>query len=184
MLPVFNYVEPTTTNPKAKEVLELAKKRFGMVPNITKVMANNPFILKGWMEFNQYIEQGTLDPKLRELIAIVVSELNGCEYCLAAHTAIGKTLGLKEKELEMAREFKATEPKWEAALRFTHDLVVRRGVLQPEEVDRLRKLNFTEPEIIEMIAITSMTIFTNYFNLIARTEVDFPKVPIALKAIA
>ena len=59
MLPIFNYVEIPTANPKAKEVLETAKKKFGMLPNITKVMANNPFILKGWLEFNQYIEQGT-----------------------------------------------------------------------------------------------------------------------------
>ncbi len=172
-------VDPTTATGKTKEVLDGVQQKMGKVPNIFKLMANSPSAVQGYLNFAGALAQGVLSQKLREQIAITVAEVNSCEYCLSAHTAIGKAIGMTDEELEKARQQNADDPRANAALTFVHLLLLRRGDIPDAAFDNLRQAGFSDAEIAEIIAVTGLNIFTNYFNIAAKTELDFPRVKTA-----
>ena len=109
-------VDPAAASGKTKELLNEVKKRFGIIPNLTRTFANSDAALEGFLAFSGALSKGRLTPALREQIAIAVAEANSCEYCLSAHTAIGKMLGLGAEELAGSRRALSSDPKVEAAL--------------------------------------------------------------------
>ena len=167
---------------KARELLEAVQTKLKVTPNMTRVMANSSAVLEGYLGFSGALAAGSLSPKLREQIALAVGEQNGCQYCVSAHTAIGKLTGLTDKEIEEAREARCASAKDRAALEFTRALVANHGRVSDGDFDSLRKAGFGDGEIAEIIAHTALNIFTNYFNTAADVEVDFPKV--ALRQVA
>ena len=183
-MPTLKTVDPKTAAGKTKAALDAVQKAFGLVPNIAKLMANSPAVVQGYLAFNAALNDSSISAQLRELIAVAVAEANRCEYCLSAHTAIGKMVGLDENELLTARQCKSRDPKIDAALQFAHEIVVRRGELAAADVEQLRQAGYSDGDIVEIIAVVCLTIFTNYFNHIARTEVDFPRVEVGLKQSA
>jgi uncharacterized peroxidase-related enzyme len=169
-------IHPEEATGKAKELLDVIQSNFGMTPNLMRIMAQSPAVLEGYMNFSGSLRSGTLDTQLREQIAIAVAETNRCEYCLSAHTAIGKLAGLADSELAAARRSTSRDPKIAAALRFAQTIVVTRGEVTDHEVNRVKDKGYTDGEIAEIIANVALSIFTNYFNHVALTEVDFPKI--------
>jgi uncharacterized peroxidase-related enzyme len=164
-----------------KEVLDAVQKRMGKVPNIMKLMANSPAAVKAYMDMSAALAGGVLAPKVREMIAITCAETHTCEYCLAAHYARGKAIGMTEKELEEARLERADDPKADAALSLTRLLLTRKGDITDDGFKPLRDL-LTDAEIAEICAHVGLNVFSNYFNIFAKTEVDFPQVPTAFPA--
>jgi uncharacterized peroxidase-related enzyme len=150
-----------------------------MVPNITRLMANSPAALEGYLTFSGALANGSLDPQLRERIAIAVATENLCDYCLSAHTAAGKMLGLSREELSAAQQGKSSDEKDTVALHFATKIVRDRGWVADEDVTALREAGFDDGQIVEIIATTVLNIFTNYFNHVAETEIDFPVVKTA-----
>jgi uncharacterized peroxidase-related enzyme len=169
-------VDSTTATGKAKQLLDAVRAKLKITPNMTKVMANSPAVLESYLSFSGALAGGALDAKLREQIALEVAELNGCEYCLSAHTTIGKMVGLNHAEIEAGRDGKSDTPKTAAALQFVRELVTKKGRLGNAEVEAVRKAGFNDGEIAELIANTVLNIFTNYFNNTTDVDIDFPKV--------
>ena len=167
---------------KTRQLLEGVQEKLKMTPNFMRVMANSPAVLEGYLGLSGALAGGSLPPKLREEIALAVGELNGCQYCVSAHTAIGKLTGLKDNEIEDAREGQSRSPKVAAALEFTRLLVANRGRVTDADFEAVRKAGFGDGEIAEIITHTALNIFTNYFNTATEVEVDFPK--IALRKVA
>jgi len=91
-------IDQYTADAGAAELLDTVKRKTGSVPNLIATMANSPAVAKAYLGFAQALSTGTLPPRLREQIALVVGETNNCGYCLAAHTALGKGAGLTEQE--------------------------------------------------------------------------------------
>src|SRR5262249_32377085 len=120
-------IRTEAADPKAKRLLEGIQEKPKITPNMMRVMANSPAVLEGYLGLSGALAGGSLPPKLREEIALAVGELNGCQYCVSAHTAIGKLTGLTDKEIEDAREVRSHSPKDEAALEFARLLVANRG---------------------------------------------------------
>ena len=172
----FKPVDPATATGRTKELLDAVKQKFGMVPNITRLMANSPAVLEGYLGFSGALAGGRLDPQLRERIAIAVASANGCNYCLSAHTAVGQMVGLSQDELTAAQQGQSSGEKEAAALHFATKIVRERGWVADEDVAALRQVGFDDGEIVEIIATTVLNIFTNYFNHVAETELDFPLV--------
>lgn len=172
----FKPVDPATATGRTKELLDAVKQKFGMAPNITRAMANSPAVLEGYLSFSGALAGGRLDPKLREQIALAVASENGCNYCLSAHTAVGQMIGLSQEELTAAQQGESIGERESVALRFATTIVRERGWESDDDVAGLRKVGFGDDEIIEIIATTVLNIFTNYFNHIAETEIDFPVV--------
>jgi AhpD family alkylhydroperoxidase len=113
---------------------------------------------------------------VREQIALTVAERNRCEYCLAAHSTIGKMVGLSEEQILDSRQAKAIDSKTEALLRFAGRLVDNRGRISDIELNELRNLGVDDSAVAEVVANVALNIFTNYFNHVSETEIDFPKV--------
>lgn len=179
-MPRLNAVDPKEATGKAKELLDGVKAKIGMVPNLMRTFANSPAALEGYLSFSSALSGGSLNAKLREQIALTVADANSCEYCLSAHTAIGKMVGLNENELVASRRATATDAKTDAALKFAHQLVVKRGELLDSEIQAVRSAGYNDGEITEIVANVALNIFTNYFNHVAQTVVDFPKVALAI----
>lgn len=169
-------VDAATAGGKTKDLLDAVKKKIGRTPNLMLTLANSPAALESYLNFSGALGGGLLDAKLREQIAIATAEANACEYCLSAHTAIGKMVGLSEDDLAASRQSRSSDAKAEAALNFAHQIVVTRGEISSEEVERVRNAGYNDGEIAEIIAHVALNIFTNYFNKIAGTEIDFPRV--------
>jgi uncharacterized peroxidase-related enzyme len=161
---------------KAKHLLEAVQAKLKITPNMTRVMANSPAVLQGYLEFSAALASGKLDAKLREELALEVGEQNACGYCLAAHTAIGKMVGLTEAETEAAREARSDSARTRAALEFARTIVTKQGRTSDADVEAVRRAGFSDGEIAEIIAHVALNVFTNYFNNTADVEIDFPKV--------
>jgi uncharacterized peroxidase-related enzyme len=173
----FNAVDSGTATGKTKELLDQVHKKLGFVPNMMRTMAVSPAVLDGYLGLSGALAGGALTPQVREQIALAVGEANGCQYCVSAHTAIGKRLGMTEAELEASRDGGSREPKVAAALTFARALVERRGAVSDADIARVREAGWSDGEVAEIVAHVAINVFTNYFNLTAGTEIDFPKIP-------
>ena len=169
-----NYEQATR---KAKELLDAVKTKLGITPNMMKTMAQSPAVLEAYLSFSGALGGGELNAKLREQIALISAEINNCRYCASAHTAIGKMAGLGEDAILAARHGHALDAKTDAALKFARTIILNRGEVSDADLQTVKAAGLNEGEVAEIIANVALNIFTNYFNQIARTEIDFPIAP-------
>ena len=153
---------------------------YSIVP--IETLAAAPAALEAYLNMSAALSTGGLDAKLREQIALTVAQANSCEYCLSAHSAIGKMVGLKPEEVAASREAHAADPKRQAGLQFAQAVVVERGEVSDDALARVRAAGYGDGEITEIVANVAINVFTNYFNHVAQTVVDFPRVDVALPA--
>lgn len=175
-------IQTETATGKAKELLEAVQAKLKITPNMTRVMANSPAVLQGYLSFSGALAAGALEPKLREEIALEVGEQNSCQYCVSAHTAIGKMTGLSDSEISAARDARSASPKNDAALKFAREIIAKKGQTTDADVQAVRNAGFNDGEIAEIIAHVALNVFTNYFNNTAGVEVDFPKIALRQSA--
>ncbi|WP_407050947.1 carboxymuconolactone decarboxylase family protein [Methyloraptor flagellatus] len=169
-------LDPAAVQGKAGDLLGAVQKSLGLTPNLFRVLANAPAALEGVLGLNGALSGGRLPARSREAIAITVAEMNGCDYCLSAHTAIGKNLGLGEAQVSAARQGLSEDPKLQAALVFARTVVLSKGRVSDAEVNRVRAAGLDDGAIVEIVAHVAMNILTNYLNNVAETEIDFPVV--------
>jgi AhpD family alkylhydroperoxidase len=131
--------------------------------------------LQGYLGFTDSLASGTLGPHLSEQIALTVAQTNDCQYCLAAHSTVGKMIGLNEDQILDARQGRSNDVRTEAVLRFAQSVTENRGWVSDEDLDNVRNAGYDDEEITEIIAHVVLNIFRNYFNHIAATPIDFPK---------
>jgi uncharacterized peroxidase-related enzyme len=168
-------LNPEQATGKTKELFNTITSKFGVVSNMMKTMGNSPAILEGFLNYYGALSSGTLDAKTGELISLAVAENNGCHYCLAAHTFVGKNfMKLDAKTINDARRGHSEDTKTNAILKFTLALVNKKGRVTDEDLATMKTAGVTEGEITEIIAHITFNIFTNYFNITANTEIDFP----------
>ncbi len=174
-MPKLKAVDPASAAADARELLDSVQEKFGATPNMVRTMANSPAVLMAYVNFEAALAKGSLPARLLEQIALTVAEANQCGYCLAAHTAIGKAVGLTEEAILDSRRGESPDSKEEAALQFARALVAERGWGRDQDVARLRQVGYSDAEIVEIIANVALNLFTNYFNQVAGTEIDFPQ---------
>jgi uncharacterized peroxidase-related enzyme len=143
------------------------------------LLANSPAATQGYLACMGALAGGQLTGRQRELIALAVAEINGSKYCLAAHSALAKQSGLSAQDIQYARKATSANPQEDAMLRFTQAVTLQRGDISEGDFHALKRAHFTDGQIAEIVAHIALNIFTNYFNILARTEVDFPVVEIA-----
>ena len=177
-MPRLNIVNPETAQGKAKSLLDGVQKSLGMIPNIMRALANSPAALEAYLGLLNALGGAGIDAQTREAIALATSGANGCDYCASAHTAIGKMLGLSDEETQANLFGRSSEPTRAAALEFARAIVEKRGWVTDRDLERVREAGFGDAEIADIVATVATTIFSNYFNHIADTEIDFPPVKI------
>jgi uncharacterized peroxidase-related enzyme len=171
----FKAIRPESATGRARDLLEAVNAEFGMVPNMMRAMANAPAVLDGYLHLSGALGQGTLSARTREQLALAISQANQCDYCVAAHAAIGRTVGLTAEQIRDSRQGTAVDSRAEALIRFARKLVETRGRVTDRDVEAVRAAGFDDGAIAEVVAQVALNIFTNYFNQVARTEIDFPK---------
>lgn len=164
---------------KAKVQLEGVKKMLGKTPNMFTTLAHSPAALGFYLSGVAALSDVKIPASLREQIAVTVAGINGCDYCASAHTAFAKMQKIPEAEVTQNLIGKSTSSKIEAALAFARRIVQTHGWLSDNDLQAIRTAGYSEEEIVEIVAIVCQNIFTNYFNHIADTEVDFPLVSTA-----
>lgn len=169
-------IDPTTATGEAKQLLDTVQSALGMVPNFIRVLANSPAALNAFLGIHAIAGTGLLDPKTRERIALAVAEQNACQYCVSAHTAIGRKAGLDNQEMLDNRQGRSTDAKASAALTFARALVEHTGQVSQAEFDAVRAAGHSDGEIIEIITHVTMNIFTNLLGKSTQVEIDFPRV--------
>lgn len=173
----LKHVAPETAVGKVKDLLDAVKHQLGLVPNMTRVMANAPVVLEAYLTLNGILGQGSLSAKDREQIALAVSEANGSDCCLAMHSAIGKMTGLTPNEIDDSRRGIAVNSKTDALIGFARKIVDMRGRVSDSDLNQIRLAGFSDGAIAEVVAQVARNIFTNYFNNAFETDLDFPRVP-------
>jgi uncharacterized peroxidase-related enzyme len=165
-----------TAKGKAKELLDAAVKKYGAAPNSFRTMAHSPAGLQGFLGLSATLEGGVLPFETRYQIALAVSEINGCPYCLSAFTAIGKSNGMQDETLAACRLAGSTDPKIDAILKFAAAIVRERGAVTPGDFQKVKSAGCSDEEMQEIVANVALFTFANYINLVIGTEVDFPLV--------
>jgi uncharacterized peroxidase-related enzyme len=163
---------------RARELLDAVKDKFGLVPNMTRSMANAPVVLDAYLQLSGALARGSLSAKAREQIALAVAQDNGCDYCLAAHSAVGKMVGLTAEQIQDSRRGAAIDPRADALIRFARKVLDARGRVADADLDEFRAAGFDDGAVAEVVANVALHVFTNYFNLVGETDIDFPRAPV------
>jgi uncharacterized peroxidase-related enzyme len=174
----INPVDRDTTKESLRQKFDAIQKQLGVVPNMMRTMAQEPAVLDAYLAFGAALRKGVLPATLQEQIALAVAEANACDYCLSAHSVLGRGAGLSVDDVAAARDGRASDPKAAAALQFARAIVDRRGAVTEHEIGRVRAAGFGDGEIAEMIAHVALNVFTNYFNRAVQTDIDFPIVSV------
>jgi uncharacterized peroxidase-related enzyme len=169
-------IDPAQATGKVKTLFEALQAKLGMVPNLTRGLANSPAALDAFVAMKTALAGGALDGRFGERISLATAEANDCDYCLSAHTYYGHKLGLSEEEVSAARLGESADPRIAEGLRFAKLLTEKRGRIETADVDRVRAAGYSDGEIAELVAHVAINVFTNYFNLVNVTPIDFPHV--------
>ena len=172
----LNSVNPDTATGRASELLTAVKSGMGMVPNLTKVMANEPAVLDAFLGLGDALSKGSFDAKTREAIALTVAGANSCDYCASAHSAISSSLNVEQSEIDNRLQGRSEDSKLAALLAFTTTIVEKRGLVSDQDIETVRAAGYDDGAIAEVTANVAANIFTNYINHVAQTAIDFPVV--------
>jgi uncharacterized peroxidase-related enzyme len=177
-------IDPATAQGKAAELLAGVGKALGTVPNLMRTLSHSPAALQAYLGFGTALAAGKLSARVREQIALAVAGANTCEYCASAHAFLAGKLGVKPLEAQANLAGTSSDPRVEAALEFARQVVAKRGWVDDADVTRLRGAGYGDAELVEIVATVAINIFTNYFNHVAQTEVDFPRIDLPAAAVA
>lgn len=176
-MPRIQLVPKDTGDPAVAKLLSSIEKTTGSVPNLIATMANSAPVANAYINFTKLLSGGELPARQREQIALTVGEANQCNYCLAAHSLMAKGTGLSDQQIVDARRGEASDSREKAALVFAMRIIEDRGIVSERDFEAIQDAGYTDGQIVEIVANVAVNIFTNYFNHIAGTEVDFPAAP-------
>ena len=160
----------------AQPLLDAVAKSLGVVPNMFRVIAHNPNTLGGFLGLGGGVAK-TLDVKTRERIALAVAEVNGCDYCLSAHTYLGLNLAkIDAAEIALNRQGHSSDPRADAAVAFAAAVARARGKVSADDLAAVRAAGFVDADIVAIVGIVDENFFTNLVNNVAETDIDFPVV--------
>ncbi|QHC69526.1 peroxidase-related enzyme [Rathayibacter sp. VKM Ac-2801] len=176
-------VDPDAATGRTKEQLDEIRAAFGTVPAMFRTVAQSPAALTSmWTAFGAFGSSSALGAAVGEQIAVAVANRNSCEYCLAAHSALGRRAGVSREAMAAAQTGRSDDPIIAAILAFALKLVEERGSIGPSDVEELRAHGVTDEQIVEIVAQVALNLFTNYLNVALDVPVDFPTVPLRRKA--
>lgn len=166
-------VHTADSAPEAKPLIESAQKAFGFVPNLLAIMAEAPALLEGYMTLAAIFDKTDLTPTERQIVLMVNNRLNGCTYCMAAHTAISNAQRVPQDVIEALRTgSELADPKLEALRTFAVRINETRGWPERADIDAFLAAGYTQRTILEVVLGTSLKVMSNYTNHIASTPLD------------
>lgn len=158
----------------SKSLLDAVQQQLGAVPNMFRLMATSPAALEGFLGLFGALGR-TLDVKTRNRIAIAVARVNGCDYCMSAHSYLGENLAkLDEAEIVRNRAGRSNDPKADVAVRFAAKVAKTRGEVRDADISELKLVGYSEADIVDILFTVALNVLTNFLNKAADTDIDFP----------
>ena len=169
-------VVPTrdAVSPGAQASFDLLKKRLGKVPNLYATMGYSEQALKAFLDLDETLSHGVFTPKEREAISLIVSEINSCAYCLAGHTMLAIKRGFTKEETLDIRRGKTNDPKLNAIIQLAASATQNKGHASEPVLSAFYDAGFNESALMELVALISLRVFTNYAFALTQVPVDFP----------
>lgn len=159
----------------SQQALEAVNKQLGSVPNLFRITSTSPQTLTGYLGLNGTLAEGSLTAQTRERIALAVAQVNGCNYCLAAHQYLATNLArLSAQEIEANRRGTSLDDSAAVAVTFAVKIVENRGHVSEDDLNKVRKAGYSNAEIVEIIGHVALNTLTNYLNEVLATDIDFP----------
>jgi uncharacterized peroxidase-related enzyme len=181
-MPRINPVNPEQTDAKTAATLKAVHKKLGVLPNIFTTFAQSPAALSAYVQLGECLAGGRLSARQREQIALAVAQENACQYCLSAHAAIGKGVGLGDEDIERARVGGASDAMDNLIRLFALKVARSRGEISDADLAAVRRGGLDDGLTVEIIAHVALNVMTNYLNKVAGTEIDFPVVELRTAA--
>lgn len=176
----INVVNQQNANEEQRALLDAIEAKLGMVPNFLKVFANSPAALRAFLGLHEIASEGSLDALTRERIALALAQQNACEYCVSAHSVLGRKAGLEKAEITANRAGTSQDDRAAAAVKFARALAEHSGEITTAELLQVRNAGYDDEEIVEIITHVGLNILTNIIGKASRVEIDFPKVDLKL----
>jgi uncharacterized peroxidase-related enzyme len=158
----------------AQASFDLLKSRLGKVPNLYATMGYSEFALKAFLDLDDTLGKGVFTPKEREAVALIVSEINGCAYCLAGHTMAAIKRGFTKEETLAIRRGQTNDPKLNAIIQLAASMSENKGHADENTVDAFYAAGFNEGALMELVGLVTIRIFTNYVFALTEIPIDFP----------
>lgn len=163
-------------SPANQAIFDHMQKAFGKVPNLYASFAHNETALGDYLALQN--RKSTLSAKEREIINLVVSQVNGCKYCSAAHTAVGKMVGFSDEQvLEIRRVQVSFDPKYAALATFVKETAENKGRPSAQAYDALFEAGYNKANFIDILIVIGDKITSNYLHNITELPVDWPEIP-------
>lgn len=176
-------IHPQNATGETKALLDAVQAKLGVTPNFIRVLANSPKALEGFLGLYGALGEASIDTAMRERIALAVAEGNSCQYCVSAHTAIGRHAGLSNEEMAQNRKGTSSDARAAAIVAFARALNDNLGEITAGEFDAARQAGLTDAEIVEIISVVALNLFTNILGKATRVEIDFPKVDLYARPV-
>lgn len=173
---VFNVPTRDEVSAANQELFDNLKKGLGMVPNLYATLAHSEHALGNYLAFQN--GKSSISARAREVVNLVVSQVNQCEYCLAAHTMVGKMHGFTDEQVLEIRSGKASfDAKLDALARLVKNIVTERGRADQALVDAFFQAGWTKGNLVDTIVTIGDKTVTNYLHSVTKVPVDFPAAP-------
>lgn len=164
-------------------IFDNLEKGLGFVPNIYATLALSENALGSYLALQG--AKTSLKAKEKEVVNLVVSQVNGCEYCLAAHTALGKMNGFTDEQILDIRGVEVTfDAKVKALAEITHDIAANKGHITEANLDNFYAAGYTQENLVDLVVLVGDKIVTNYLHALTKVPVDFPAAPKLEKVVA
>lgn len=161
-------------SPEARQLFDQLQKRLGKVPNLYAAMGYSTVALKAFMQFEDILSQGVFTAKEREAIALVVSQVNGCNYCLAAHTGAALKRGFTKDETLLIRSGEARDDKLNAVIQLAQSIAENKGNAEDALLEEFYAAGYNQAALMELIGLVTVRTFTNYVYAVSNIPIDFP----------
>lgn len=172
----FTIPTAATVSPANRAIFENLQKALGMVPNLYATLAHSEHALGNYLALQN--GKSSLNAKEREVINLVVSQVNECAYCLAAHTVIGGMAGFTPDQIIAIRKGDAPfDARLDALARLVKSAAERRGHADPALIDAFFAAGYTEGQLADAVMVIGDKIITNYLHALTQVPVDFPAAP-------
>lgn len=174
----FKLVTPETADTIAQPILTKLQEKFGRLPNFFGALGIDGVSLTSFLALQEILNAQTkFTAREQELLALAVANVNGCHYCVSAHTFTAKRMaGLTEDECTKAQKGEGNDPRERMLMTLAINIVKNHGKLEEDLLEEAKLLGFTESDIVQITLLTALNSFTNWLNNIVDPEIDFPKV--------
>lgn len=161
----------------SRPLLDAVVKQLGSAPNMFRAIATSSQALEGHLGLSGALGKGSLPAATRERIALAVAEINGCDYCLSAHSYLGRNLAkLDDAEITANRNGASNDLKADAAVRFAAKVAKDRGHVSDADFAAVKLAGYSDAQVIEIVQHVALNSWTNFFNSVFQTTIDFPVV--------